>query len=107
MLKKKGTLTMKKLICLIAALMLIFTACGNNDAENNTAPDGVVEDGDGIIDENGTADNDTQTGVGDAVDDAADNVTDAADDVVDGASDAARSALDGMGNAARDMTGNR
>ena len=96
---------MKKLICLIAALMLIFTACGNNDAENNTAPDGIVEDGDSIIDENNNAGDDAQTGVGDMVDDAADNVTDAADDVADGASDAARSALDGMGNAARDITG--
>ncbi len=96
---------MKKLICLLAALMLVFTGCGRNDAENKTSPDGVVEDGDGIIDENNNTDNDAQTNVGDMADDAANNVENAADDVVDGASDAAKSAIDGMGNAARDLTG--
>ena len=96
---------MKKLICLIVALMLIFTACGNNDAENNTAPEGIVEDGDGIIDENNNADNDAQTDIGDMADNAADNVGDAAGDVANGAGDAARSVMDGMGNAARDLTG--
>ena len=97
---------MKKLICLIAALMLVFTACGNNDAENNTSPDGVVEDGDGVIDEN-NSDNDTQTDVGDAVDDAADDVQDATDDVVDGAVDATEDAARGARNAMDSMTGNR
>ena len=96
---------MKKLICLIAALMLIFTACGNNGAENNTAPNGVVEDGDGIIDENNNTANDTQTDMGDAADNAVNNVENAADDVIDGASGAAKSAMDGMGNAAQDLTG--
>lgn len=83
---------MKKLICLMAALMMIFTACGNNRGNDaNDAQNGVVQDGDGVIDENGD-DN--------IVDDAADG----AEDVVDGATDVVDDAVGGVENAVDDMT---
>ena len=89
---------MKKLICLMAALMMIFTACGNNrgnDAnDTNDAQNGVVQDGDGVIDENGD-DN--------IVDDAADG----AENVIDGATDAVDDAVGGVENAVDDMTDNK
>lgn len=85
---------MKKLICLmIATLMLTFTACsmrGNDD--KNDAPNGVVQDEDGVIDE---------TGKDNIVNDAADG----AEDIVDGATDVVDDAANGVENAVDDMTG--
>ncbi len=93
---------MKKLICVLAVLTLIFTACGNN-GENNTAENGIIEDGDGIIDENHD-DNmkDNETAGRDVMDDAAHG----ADDLVDGAADATKDAVDGVENAVDNVTGN-
>ena len=85
---------MKKLVCLIAALMLLFTACGNNPAD-----DGTVKDGDGVIDES-MSDNTPDTNG------AVDDVADGANDLVDGAADATKDAVDGARNAMDDMTGN-
>ncbi len=94
---QKGFKKMKKLICLLAALMMVFTACGNNDATDNTgdAENGVVEDRDGVIDEEN---NDTEDNI---VDDAADG----AENIVDGAADMTKDAARGVGNAIDDMTG--
>jgi len=98
---------MKKLICLLGALMILFTACGgnNNDANDNGAKNGVVNDGNGIIDDEksgGTMDNDAdgKTDVGDAMDNAAEG----AGEVVDGATDAVDDAVGGVQNAVDDMT---
>ena len=102
---------MKKLICLIATVMLLFTAC-TSGSDNN----GVIDDGDGIIDEN--IENNGQTDVGDVAEDAVDGAGDMAKDAIDGAGDMARDAMDGAGNMAKDaadginkatedMTGNR
>ena len=88
---------MKKLICLLAAFVILFTACGEKDMTNppaNDAPNGVVTDGDGVIDEN----NDGNDNI---IDDAADGAA----DIVDGAADATKDVADGARNAARDMTG--
>lgn len=84
---------MKALICLmVAALMVSFTGCGRNDADkNNDAQNGVIQDGDGVIDESGD-DN--------IVDDAADG----ANDIVDGATDVVDDAANGVENAVDDMT---
>ncbi len=84
---------MKKIICLmVAALMLTFTACSSREDDNkNDASDGVVQDGDGVIDE---------TGEDNVVDDAADG----AEDVVDGATDVVDDAANGVENAVDDMT---
>ena len=78
---------------MVAALMVVFTACTNNNADDNNAdtPNGTVQDGDGIIDENG---NDN------IVDDAADG----ANDIVDGATDVVDDAANGVENAVDDMT---
>lgn len=93
---------MKKLICVLAALMLVFTACGNN-GESNTAEDGIIEDGDGIINEDHNSDTtDDKTAGQNVMDDAADG----ADDLVDGAADATKDAVDGMENAVDNVTGN-
>lgn len=78
--------------------MLLFTACGNNDANDNMANDGVVEDKDGVIDENRNED----TTAGDVAGDAADG----AGDIVDGAADAVDDAVGGVENAVDEMTGN-
>lgn len=88
---------MKKLICLLAALMMVFTACGNNDAGDNTndAKNGVVEDRDGVIDEGNNNNGDN------IIDDAADG----AENIVDGAADMTKDAARGVGNAVDDMTG--
>ncbi len=85
---------MKTLICLmVAALMVSFTACGNNDTnEGNDTPNGVIQDGDGVIDESGD-DN--------IIDDAADG----ANDMVDGATDMVDDAAKGVRNTVDDMTG--
>ena len=93
---QKGFNDMKKLICLMAVFMLLFTACGTNDVKDNTgdAPNGVVEDGDGIIDEAPSDD-----------DSLAENISEGTKDVVDGASDATKRAVDGVENAADDMMG--
>lgn len=93
-LEKERIFKMNKLICLmVAALMVVFTACTNNNADDNKAdtPNGMVQDGDGIIDENGD-DN--------IVDDAADG----ANDIVDGATDVVDDAANGVENAVDDMT---
>jgi len=87
---------MKKLVCLmVALLMLTFTACGNNrnnDAnDKNDAENGVVQDGDGVIDEKGD-------------DNIVDDAVDGADDVVDGTTDVIDDAADGVENAVDDMT---
>ena len=93
--KKKGYKVMKKLICLmVASLMLVFTACGGNGRNDaNDTNNGVVQDGDGMIDETGddnivddTADgaNDIVNGATDMVDDAANGVENAVDDMTDG-----------------------
>lgn len=84
----------------MAAVMLLFTACGNNDKNDNTTNNGVVEDGDGIIDEN--MNNDANTDAGDVMDDAADG----AGDIVDGATDAVDDAAKGVENSVNEMTGN-
>ena len=94
---------MKKLICLIAAVVLVFTACGNKDPQNSTAPDGMIEDGDGIINEEHNAANDNISDGKDVVDDAADGVN----DVVDGAAEGTKDVVDGAKNAVDNMTGNR
>ena len=88
---------MKKLICLVGALMLIFTACGNNAAEDNMndARDGVVQDRDGIIDEDYSADGNN------IVNDAADGTK----SLVDGAANATKDAIGGVENAADNMMG--
>ena len=88
---------MKKLICLLAAFIILFTACGENNKDNtpaDDAPNGVVTDGDGVIDENN-----------DGNDNIIDDATDGAADIVDGAADATKEVADGARNAARDMTG--
>lgn len=92
---------MKKLICVLAVLMLIFTACTNN-GENGTAENGVVEDGDGIINENR---DDTMKDDETAGQDVMDNVGESADDLADGAADATKEAADGVRNAVDSMTG--
>ena len=86
---------MKTLICLmVAALMVSFTACGRNDAnKDKDTQNGVIQDSNGIIDENGD-DN--------IIDDAANG----ANDVVDGATDMVDDAAKGVRNAVDDMTGN-
>ena len=98
---------MKKLICVLAVLALIFTACTNNGengtAENGTAENGVVEDGDGIIDENR---DDTMTDDETAGQDVMDNVGESVDDLAEGATDATKEAADGVRNAVDSMTGN-
>ena len=79
---------------MIATLMLTFTACSRNADDNkNDAPNGVVQDGDGVIDE---------TGKDNIVNDAADG----AEDIVDGATDVVDDAANGVENAVDDMTGN-
>lgn len=87
---------MKRLICLLAALMVIFTACGGNNTNENPddAKDGVVQDGDGVIDEN-------NSGNDNIIDDAADG----AEDIVDGAADATKDVARGARGALDDMTG--
>ncbi len=87
---------MKKLICLMAVVMVLFTACGGNNANDNAedAKDGVVQDGDGVIDENNDDDNDV-----------VDNVADGTEELVDGAADATDEAVDGTKRALDDMTG--
>lgn len=90
---------MKRLICLMAALMMLtFTGCGrNNTKEDNTTTDnGVVQDNDGIIDDNDNSKNED----GGIVNDAADG----AQDVVDGAANAVDDAVGGVENAVDDMT---
>lgn len=84
---------MNKLICLmVVAMMFVFTACGGNRTDDrNDAPNGMVQDGDGVIDESGD-DN--------IVDDAADG----AEDVVDGTTNAIDDAANGVENAVDDMT---
>ena len=80
---------------MIATLMLTFTACSRGADDNkNDASNGVVQDGDGIIDENGK-DN--------IVNDAADG----AEDIVDGATDVVDDAANGVENAVDDMTDNK
>ena len=83
---------MKKLICMLAAVMLLFTACGNRDANDGTN-NGVVQDGDGIIED-------------DRNNSVADDMADGANDVVDGATDAVDDAANGVENAVDDMTDN-
>lgn len=85
---------MKKIFCLmIATLMFTFTACSRGSDDNkNDAPNGVVQDEDGVIDE---------TGKDNIVNDAADG----AEDVVDGATDVVDDAANGVENAVDDMTG--
>lgn len=87
---------MKKLICLMAVVMVLFTACGGNNTNDNVedAKDGVVQDGDGVIDEN----NDDNNNV-------VDNVADGTEELVDGAADATDEAVDGTKRAIDDMTG--
>ena len=91
---------MKKLILLAVMVTMLFTACGNRGVEENrdmnNANDGVVTDGDGVIDENNNADDDN------IIDDAADG----AENVIDGATDAVDDAVGGVKNAVDDMTGN-
>lgn len=82
---------MKKLICMLAAVMLLFTACGNRDANDDTN-NGVVQDGDGIIEDNRNNDS------------VMDDMADGANDVVDGAADAVDDAANGVENAVDDMT---
>lgn len=84
---------MKTLICLmVAALMVSFTACGRNDADNgNDTSNGVIQDGDGMIDESGE-------------DNLMDDAADGADDLIDGATDVVDDAADGVENAVDDMT---
>ena len=76
--------------------MIVFTACGGNNTNDTTddAKDGVVQDGDGVIDEN----NDGNDNI---VDDAADG----AQDIVDGAADATKDVARGARGAIDNMTG--
>ena len=104
---------MKKLIILMVALVLLFTACGNDNKDNtDSAPaqNGIVDDGDGIIDESmdndANNDNSVGTDMENGVEDAVDGVVDGADDLVDGAADATKDAADGVKDAADSMTGN-
>lgn len=93
-LEKERIFKMNKLICLmVAALMVVFTACTNNNADDNRTdtPNGMVQDSDGIINEN--KDNNI-------VDDAANGVN----DIVDGATDVVDDAANGVENAVDDMT---
>lgn len=78
---------------MVAALMVVFTACTNNKADDNKAdtPNGMVQDGDGIIDENGD-------------DNIVDNAANGANDIVDGATDVVDDAANGVQNAVDDMT---
>lgn len=86
---------MKKLILLMSVLVMLLSACGcDNNANDNTTPDGgIVNDTDGVIDENGKNN-------GNAVD----NMTEGAGDVVDGATDMVDDAVGGVENAVDDMT---
>ena len=95
--KKERIFKMKKIICMLAAVMILFTACGNRDTEKGTE-NGVVQDGDGIIEENNGADENDSV-----IDDAADG----AEDIVDGATDAVDDAAKGVENATDDMTDSR
>jgi len=92
-LEKERNFTMNKLICLmVAALMVVFAACGTNDADRgDDAQNGIVQDSDGTIDNN---DNDN------LVDDAADGT----ENIIDGATDAVDDAANGVENAVDDMT---
>ena len=89
---------MKKIIWLAVVFAMLFTACGNNDADRqdaNGTDNGVVTDGDGVIDENN----------GDAKDDnIVDDAADGAADIVDGATDAVDDAVGGVKNTVDDMT---
>ena len=78
---------------MVAALMVVFTACTNNNADDNNAdtPNGVVQDSDGVIDENGN-------------DNIVDNAANGANDIVDGATDVVDDAANGVQNAVDDMT---
>lgn len=88
---------MKKLICLMTVLVMLLSACGcdNNANDNTTTDGGVVEDTDGVIDE------DTNTNNGSNM---VDDVTEGAGDVVDGATDVVDDAVGGVENAVDDMT---
>lgn len=90
---------MKKLVCLMAAVVLLFTACGNDRMNDNMTNNGVVQDGDGVIDEN----NKNNTTAGDVASDAAEG----AGDIVNGATDAVDDAVGGVENAVDDMTDNK
>lgn len=79
----------------MAAVMLLFTACTNRDANDGTN-NGTVQDGDGIIEEDNNKNDSGDT----IVDDAADG----AESVVDGATDAVDDAANGVENAVDDMT---
>ncbi len=101
---------MKKLICLLAAMMMLTACSGGKD--NNPANDGTVTDGDGVINEE--MDNNKGTDAGDVAEDAmdgagdvAEDAADGAGDIVDGAADGAKDAARGVENAVGDMTGNR
>ena len=90
---QKGFNVMKKLICLMAVFVVLFTACGNNANDNaDNARGGIVQDSDGIIDEgeNNNIMDDTANGVR---------------DLTNGAANATRDAVDGVENAVDDMTG--
>lgn len=100
---------MKKLVCLIAALVMCFTACGRNNADDmqNPTNDTNVTDNSNREEEkvnndemgNGTADD--QDGI---LEDTSDGAKDGAQDIVDGAANATRDAMGGVKNAVDDMT---
>lgn len=112
---------MKKLICLISVVLMLFTACGednkgaqNNATDNSSVADkmdenGDVTDGDGIIaenDKNNTNKGDNTNANKNPVENAVDNAGDAAGDMVDGAANAVDDAAQGVENAVDSMTGN-
>lgn len=96
---------MKKIICLMAALMLLFSACGGNGAENNGAESGIVNDENGFIDEDKNNSSDKNAD-GKTDKSLADDAADGIDDITDGAADSIKDAVGGVENAVDDVTGN-
>ena len=74
--------------------MIVFTACGGNNTNDNPndAQNGVVQDGDGVIDEN----NDNNI---------VDNAANGAEDMVNGATNAVDDVANGTRKAIDNMTG--
>lgn len=90
---------MKKLIYLLAALVMVFTACGetnDNAGQGQTGMNNTETN-----DQNAVVDNGKVT---DNTDDAKTDMKDSADDLTDGATDAVRDAADGVGDAAKGVT---
>ncbi len=96
---------MKKLICLLAAITLIFAACSNNK-KGDSAENGIINDGDGIIDEN-RDDSMKDDSMAEDSKDVIDDVKDGVNDMTDGAADATKDVIDGTENAVDKMTDNK